>query len=86
MIGVSAQIHAIGKVGAHNDIVAVEVLYHAVFLQRHHPAGILMHAIIDDKDGHSAPQGRFYKYGRIQLKYHKLCEETFVPGVLVWFW
>ena len=59
------QVDAIREVGRQDHIVAIEMLYHAVLLQRHHPAGVLMHAVINDKNGVATPQRRFYQKRRI---------------------
>lgn len=60
MIGVMHQVHAIGKVGGENDVVAIKMLDHAILLQRHNPAGILVHAIVNYKKRVAAAQGCFH--------------------------
>ncbi len=72
VVGVARQVHAVSEVGGKDNIVAVEMFNHAVFLQRHHPAGILVHAIVDNKNGLPAAKRRFHKHRRVQLKNHIL--------------
>lgn len=64
------EVKAIRIVGRQDHIVAVEVLDNAVFLKGYYPAGVLMHPIIDDKDGLPSAEGRFYKYGWVELEDH----------------
>jgi hypothetical protein len=56
----------------------------AIFLQSNYPAGILVHAVIDDKNSLAFTKWGLNKYGRMQLKNHILnllsranyCEKT----------
>lgn len=61
------QVDGVGIVGGNNYVVAVKMFYNTVFLQRHHPAGILVHAIINYKNSMTAAKRRFYQYGGVQL-------------------
>lgn len=71
MVGVLAQVNPISIVHGQNDVVAVKMLYHAIFSQGNHPAGVLVDTIINDENSMATAQWSFHQYGRIQLKYHR---------------
>lgn len=64
------KVQAIGIIGADDHIIAIEMLDDPALFQRHHPAGILVHPVIDNENGLPLSQRSVYKYGRVQLKYH----------------
>ena len=70
MVAVLPQVDAIVIVGGDDDIIAVEMLDNAIILQRHDPAGVLVHTIVDNEDGMAPAQGRLHKYRWIELQYH----------------
>jgi hypothetical protein len=67
VVGMALQVNAVGKVGSNNNIVAIKVFNNTIFLQCYHPTGILVHAIINNKNGMAAAKGRFYQYSGVQL-------------------
>ncbi len=74
-----AEVKAIGIIRADDHIVAIEMLDDPAFFQRHHPAGILVHPVIDNEDGLSLSQRSIHKYGRVQLKYHTIMINKSMP-------
>ena len=60
MIGIVHEVYPIRKIGREDDIVAIEMLNHTVPLQCHDPAGVLMHAVINNEKGMATAQRRFY--------------------------
>ena len=70
MIGIVHQVYTVGKIGGQDDIVTIKMLDHAILLQRHNPAGILVHAIVNYKKRMAAAQRCFYQNRRVQLQDH----------------
>jgi hypothetical protein len=67
MIDIFHQIHPVRVIRGDYDIVAIKVLDDTAFRQGNHPAGILVHAIVYEKNGLSLPQRCFHKNRRVQL-------------------
>ena len=55
MVGVVRQVNAVDKGGIQDNVIAINMLYDAVLLQRHDPAGILVHAVINNKSAWPRP-------------------------------
>lgn len=73
------EVQAIGIIGADDHIIAIEMLDDPAFFQRHHPARILVHPVIDNENGLPLSQRSIHKYGRVQLKYHTIMINKSVP-------
>jgi len=71
-IAMFAHVHVIGIIGGNDYVVTVEMLYYTIIDQGHHPAGVLMHAIVDQENGLAPAQGRVYHNRWVELVYHKM--------------
>ena len=60
--GIFSQVNTVGVVGGKNYIIAIEMFDYAVILQGYHPAGILVHTVINNKQGMAHAKRRINKY------------------------
>ncbi len=68
-------IHVVREIGRNDNVVAVKMLDNAVFFQCHHPARVLVHAVVNDEQRLSPTQRSFYQDSWIELQNHVIVSD-----------